>query len=56
MLANSVIEKLNDSLNNLKIFDNNDIESLGDKNLSMKEMFTLMDKNIFEFIIKKASM
>ena len=30
-LANSVIEKLNDSLNNLKIFDNNDIESLGDK-------------------------
>ena len=55
-LANSVIEKLNDSLNNLKIFDNNDIESLGDKNLPMKEMFTLMDKNIFEFIIKKASM
>ena len=29
---------------------------IGDKNLSMKEMFTLMDKNIFEFIIKKASM
>lgn len=55
-LANSVIEKLNDSLINLKIFDNNDIESLGDKNLPMKEMFTLMDKNIFEFIIKKASM
>ena len=54
-LANSVIEKLNDSLNNLKIFDNNDIESLGDKNLPMKEMFTLMDKNIFEFILKKAS-
>ena len=54
-LANSVIEKLNDSLNNLKIFDNNDIESLGDKNLPMKEMFTLMDKNIFKFIIESVN-
>ena len=54
-LANSVIEKLNNSLNNLKIFYNNDIDSLGDKNLPIKEMFTLMDKNIFEFILKKAS-
>lgn len=55
-LANSVIEKLNDSLNNLKIFDNNDLLKLCDENTKLTEAFILMDKNIFEFIIKKASM
>ena len=37
-------------------FDNNDLLKLCDENTKLTEAFILMDKNIFEFIIKKASM
>lgn len=53
-LANSTIEKLN-NLDNLKIFDNNDLNEQCDDNTSMKEVFELMDKNIFKFIIESVN-
>ena len=55
-LANRTIDKFNELKNDLNVFDNNDLLKLCDENTKLTEAFILMDKNIFEFIIKKASM
>ena len=56
IMKGDISQWLNSTLNTFSPYSKLPSAADGDKNLPMKEMFTLMDKNIFEFIIKKASM